>query len=33
MCTSARGFARRDPDFIALLVGNHILGGGALSRA
>ena len=22
------GFARRDPDFIALLVGNHILGGG-----
>ena len=22
------GFARRDPDFLALLVGNHILGGG-----
>ena len=22
------GFARRDPDFVALLVGNHILGGG-----
>ncbi|MGL6205901.1 MAG: M16 family metallopeptidase, partial [Giesbergeria sp.] len=22
------GFARKDPDFIALLVGNHILGGG-----
>ncbi len=22
------GFPRRDPDFLALLVGNHILGGG-----
>ena len=26
------GFQRRDPDFVALLVGNHILGGGFVSR-
>ena len=25
------GFARRDPDFLALLVGNHILGGGGFT--
>ncbi len=27
-CIGQPGFPRRDPDFLALLVGNHILGGG-----